>query len=221
MAEASKDQSVFREKELYRKAFSYIEERLRNTLAYVVEDQDLQPRYNRVSEFQNDLQKIQNSLLQNHGEALLKGDFNELVQATEIFGFYLASIDMRQDSSVLEACVAELLKSANIEEDYSALDEEAKIAVLLKELEEDPRILSATNVEKSETLTKELAIFKMARKLKDKMGEEIIKQHIISHSESVSDLLELAIMLKEVGLIDRHSARVQIVPLFETIEDLG
>ena len=220
MAEASKDQSVFREKELYRKAFSYIEERLRNTLAYVVEDQDLQPRYNRVSEFQNDLQKIQNSLLQNHGEALLKGDFNELVQATEIFGFYLASIDMRQDSSVLEACVAELLKSANIEEDYSALDEEAKIAVLLKELEEDPRILSATNVEKSETLTKELAIFKMARKLKDKMGEEIIKQHIISHSESVSDLLELAIMLKEVGLIDRHSARVQIVPLFETIEDL-
>ena len=220
MAEASKDQSVFREKELYRKAFSYIEERLRNTLAFIVNDEDLHPRYKKVCEFQADLQKIQNSLLQNHGEALLKGDFNELVQATEIFGFYLASIDMRQDSSVLEACVAELLKSANIEEDYSALDEEAKIAVLLKELEEDPRILSATNVEKSETLTKELAIFKMARKLKDKMGEEIIKQHIISHSESVSDLLELAIMLKEVGLIDRHSARVQIVPLFETIEDL-
>lgn len=220
MAEASKDQSVFREKELYRKAFSYIEERLRNTLAFIVNDEDLHPRYKKVYEFQADLQKIQNSLLQNHGEALLKGDFNELVQATEIFGFYLASIDMRQDSSVLEACVAELLKSANIEEDYSALDEEAKIAVLLKELEEDPRILSATNVEKSETLTKELAIFKMARKLKDKMGEEIIKQHIISHSESVSDMLELAILLKEVGLIDKHSARVQIVPLFETIEDL-
>lgn len=220
MAEASKDQSVFREKELYRKAFSYIEERLRNTLAFIVNDEDLHPRYKKVCEFQADLQKIQNSLLQNHGEALLKGDFNELVQATEIFGFYLASIDMRQDSSVLEACVAELLKSANIEEDYSALGEEAKIAVLLKELEEDPRILSATNVEKSETLTKELAIFKMARKLKDKMGEEIIKQHIISHSESVSDMLELAILLKEVGLIDKHSARVQIVPLFETIEDL-
>ena len=220
MAESSKDQSVFREKELYRKAFSYIEERLRNTLAFIVNDEDLHPRYKKVCEFQADLQKIQNSLLQNHGEALLKGDFNELVQATEIFGFYLASIDMRQDSSVLEACVAELLKSANIEEDYSALDEEAKIAVLLKELEEDPRILSATNVEKSETLTKELAIFKMARKLKDKMGEEIIKQHIISHSESVSDMLELAILLKEVGLIDKHSARVQIVPLFETIEDL-
>ena len=220
MAEASKDQSVFREKELYRKAFSYIEERLRNTLAFIVNDEDLHPRYKKVCEFQADLQKIQNSLLQNHGEALLKGDFNELVQATEIFGFYLASIDMRQDSSVLEACVAELLKSANIEEDYSALDEEAKIAVLLKELEEDPRILSATNVEKSETLTKELAIFQMARKLKDKMGEEIIKQHIISHSESVSDMLELAILLKEVGLIDKHSARVQIVPLFETIEDL-
>ena len=77
MAEASKDQSVFREKELYRKAFSYIEERLRNTLAFIVNDEDLHPRYKKVCEFQADLQKIQNSLLQNHGEALLKSPFNK------------------------------------------------------------------------------------------------------------------------------------------------
>lgn len=56
--------------------------------------------------------------------------------------------------------------------------------------------------------------------MKDKLGDEVIKQHIISHTESVSDMFELAIMLKEVGLIDQHKARVQIVPLFETIEDL-
>ena len=59
----------------------------------------------------------------------------------------------------------------------------------------------------------------MARELKDKLGEEVIKQHIISHTESVSDMFELAIMLKEVGLIDKEKARIQIVPLFETIED--
>ena len=119
-----------------------------------------------------------------------------------------------------EACVAELLKSANIVEDYSALSEEEKVKVLLKELQEDPRTLSSTNAEKSEQLQKELAIFQTARYLKDKLGDEVIKQHIISHTESVSDMFELAIMLKEVGLLDNQKARVQIVPLFETIEDL-
>ncbi|MFZ2458977.1 MAG: phosphoenolpyruvate carboxylase, partial [Streptococcus suis] len=141
-------------------------------------------------------------------------------EAIEAFGFYLATIDMRQDSSINEACVAELLASARIVEDYSSLSEEAKCHVLLKQLETDPRILSATYVPKSEQLEKELAIFSTARELKDKLGEEVIKQHIISHSESVSDLLELAVLLKEVGLVDSDKARVQIVPLFETIEDL-
>lgn len=86
-----------------------------------------------------------------------------------------------------------------------------------QELQEDPRTLSSTNVSKSETLEKELAIFRTARLLKDYLGEEVIKQHIISHTESVSDMFELAILLKEVGLVDTERARVQIVPLFETI----
>lgn len=151
---------------------------------------------------------------------MISGDFEELLQAVEVFGFYLATIDMRQDSSVHEACVAELLKSANIVDNYSELTEVEKVAVLLKELQEDPRTLSSTNVSKSETLEKELAIFRTARLLKDYLGEEVIKQHIISHTESVSDMFELAILLKEVGLVDTERARVQIVPLFETIEDL-
>ena len=178
------------------------------------------PSYKTAQEFKDDLVIIKQSLLDNGDEALLTGDFNELLQAVDVFGFYLATIDMRQDSSVNEACVAELLKSANIVEDYSALSEEEKVKVLLKELQEDPRTLSSTNAEKSEQLQKELAIFQTARYLKDKLGDEVIKQHIISHTESVSDMFELAIMLKEVGLLDNQKARVQIVPLFETIEDL-
>ena len=109
---------------------------------------------------------------------------------------------MRQDSSVHEACVAELLASAGINDHYSDLSEDEKCTLLLKELEEDPRILSATHAEKSELLEKELSIFKAARKLKDKLGENVIRQTIISHATSVSDMLELAIMLKEVGLVD-------------------
>ena len=102
------------------------------------------------------------------------------IQAVEIFGFYLASIvHALKTSSVHEACVAELLKSAGIHSHYSELGEEEKCQLLLKELEEDPRILSATHVEKSELLEKELAIFKAARKLKDKLGDDVIRQTII------------------------------------------
>lgn len=178
------------------------------------------PSYKTAQEFKDDLLLIKQSLLDNGDEAMLTGDFSELLQAVDVFGFYLATIDMRQDSSVNEACVAELLRSANVVDNYSELPEEEKIKILLKELTEDPRTLSSANAEKSELLQKELAIFKTARYLKDKLGEEVIKQHIISHTESVSDMFELAVMLKEVGLIDNQKARVQIVPLFETIEDL-
>lgn len=127
---------------------------------------------------------------------------------------------MRQDSSVHEVCVAELLASAGIVEHYSELSEDEKCHVLLNELLYDPRILSATHAKKSALLQKELEIFQTARELKDKLGDAVIKQTIISHATSVSDLLELAVMHKEVGLIDKEFARVQIVPLFETIEDL-
>ena len=178
------------------------------------------PSYKTAQEFKDDLLLIKQSLLDNGDEAMLTGDFSELLQAVDVFGFYLATIDMRQDSSVNEACVAELLRSANVVDNYSELPEEEKIKILLTELTEDPRTLSSANAEKSEVLQKELAIFKTARYLKDKLGEEVIKQHIISHTESVSDMFELAVMLKEVGLIDNQKARVQIVPLFETIEDL-
>ena len=117
--------------------------------------------------------------------------------------------------------MAELLSSANIEKDYSSLSEEEKCELLLKQLKEDPRPLSINDENKqSEELRKELAIFRTARKLKDKLGDNVIKQNIISHTTSVSDLLELAIMLKEVGLVGSDFARLQLVPLFETIEDL-
>ena len=220
MARQSKDNSIYREKELYRRALFDIQSKIQVTKAYLIEDKEVGVRYDTANDFYKDLITIRDSLLENKGEALISGDFVELIQAVEIFGFYLASIDMRQDSSVHEACVAELLKSAGIHSRYSELSEEEKCQLLLKELEEDPRILSATHVEKSELLEKELAIFKAARNLKDKLGDDVIRQTIISHATSVSDMLELAILLKEVGLVDKERARVQIVPLFETIEDL-
>ena len=196
----------------------YIGNRISGALKKISEKES--PAYASAQEFKEDLEKIKDSLLENKSEYLISGEFAELLEAIDVFGFYLASIDMRQDSSVHEVCVAELLKSAGINDHYSDLSEDEKCQVLLKELLEDPRILSATHAEKSELLEKELAIFQTARELKDRLGEEVIRQNIISHATSVSDMLELAVMLKEVGLVDTEKARVQIVPLFETIEDL-
>ena len=220
MAYLSEDNSIYREKELYRRAFYYIQTKLKNTKTYFIDQIKTEPHYHKIEEFKHDLLAIKQSLLENKGEAMISGEFTELLQAVEVFGFYLASIDMRQDSSVHEACVAELLASAGIVEHYSELSEDEKCHVLLNELLYDPRILSATHTKKSALLQKELEIFQTARELKDKLGDAVIKQTIISHATSVSDLLELAVMHKEVGLIDKEFARVQIVPLFETIEDL-
>lgn len=221
LADKSNDSSVYREKEYYRKAIYYIREKLSNTKKYLLNNVDNDEKYLTAEELEQDLLIIKNSLLENNGDTLIKGDLEELLSAVKIFGFYLASIDMRQDSSVYEACVAELLKSANIENNYSELSENEKCDLLLNILKKDPRPLSINDENKqSEELKKELLIFKTARELKDKLGNNIIKQNIISHTTSISDLLELAIMLKEVGLVRSDFARLQLVPLFETIEDL-
>lgn len=179
------------------------------------------PCYQNAQEFKADLEIIKNSLEEDHDHAVVDSYFTQILEAINIFGFHLATIDMRQDSSVNEACVAELLKSAGICDNYSDLSEDKKIKLLLNELNNDPRNLHANNKPKSELLQKELKIYKTARQLKDRLGEDVIKQHIISHTESVSDMLEQAIMLKEYDLLDNQKARIQVVPLFETVEDLN
>lgn len=234
LSELSNDDSPFRTNEPYRRAFYYIESRLVHTEKQLLgvidkniflkphdlENLDNIPVYQTPQDFKADLEIIKRSLEQDHDQAVIDSFFTQILEAIDVFGFHLATIDMRQDSSVNEACVAELLKSAGICDNYSDLSEEEKIKLLLNELENDPRNLHANNKPKSELLQKELKIYKTARQLKDRLGEDVIKQHIISHTESVSDMLEQAVMLKEYDLLDSEKARIQVVPLFETVEDL-
>ena len=235
LSELSNDDSPFRTNEPYRRAFYYIESRLVRTEQKLLnitnqhsflKERDLEhldqiPIYEDAQEFKADLEVIKRSLEENRDQAVVKSYFTEILEAIDVFGFHLATIDMRQDSSVNEACVAELLKSAEICDHYSDLSEKEKVSLLLNELNNDPRNLHSNNKPKSELLQKELKIYKTARDLKDRLGEDVIKQHIISHTESVSDMLEQAIMLKEYDLIDNENARIQVVPLFETVEDLN
>lgn len=226
MAKKSKDLSQHRQKEPYRKAIRYIIDKI-IAKAYELElDTTTMPNntnelpYNTKEEFAHDLLIIKKSLNSQNCSNLSFGILDNLIEASKVFGFYLASIDLRQDSGIHEKCIDEMLKSANIHNSYSLLNEDEKCEILLKQLREDPRPLSSKLIEKSELLDSELKIYFMAKKLMDVFGKDVIRQNIISHCTSVSDMLEVALIMKEANLCTRDRLDINIVPLFETIEDL-
>ena len=147
-----------------------------------------------------------------------------MIRAVEVFGFHLATVDLRQSSDMHEAVLAELLHVASIKADYSSLSEEQKRELLLSLLR-DPRPLRVVGHLYSDFAESEIAIFEMAKKMRQLFGNETIRHYIISHTETVSDLLEVLLLQKEVGLMHevlgkKASADLIVVPLFETIEDL-
>ncbi|HTG39179.1 phosphoenolpyruvate carboxylase, partial [Sphingomonas sp.] len=162
--------------------------------------------------------------LASKGEGILAsgGALGRLIRAVEIFGFHLATLDMRQNSAVHERVVAELLTVAGVEDDYAALDEDTRVAVLRRELA-SPRPLTSPYAKYSEETAGELAILHAAAAAHDRYGRQCINQYVISMAQSVSDLLEVHLMLKEAGLWIPGKppvAHVMVVPLFETVADL-
>ena len=184
-----------------------------------------QNAYASVQEFLADLQTIHDSLLQHHGEALAAQRLNPLIRAVQVFGFHLATVDLRQSSDQHEAVLAELLATARMEPDYAQLDEAAKCA-LLQRLLEDARPLRVVGASYSDFTRSEMAIFETARQMRERYGAQAIIHYIISHTETVSDLLEVLLLQKEVGLMHgtlgdaQASVDLIVVPLFETIGDL-
>ena len=179
------------------------------------------PPYATPEAFATDLAIIAQSL-RVHGSALLThGRLGVLVRAARVFGWTLAPIDLRQNSAVHERTVGELLEVANPGTNYLQLGEEARITLLLAELATS-RPLVSRHVDYSAETMKELAIFDAARTAHLRYGSRAIRTAIISKTDGVSDMLELAVLLKEAGLLHpgKRQLAVNIVPLFETIEDL-
>ena len=151
---------------------------------------------------------------------IARGRLRQLRRAVDCFGFHLASLDIRQNSAVHERTVAELIDAAMPGMSYLALGEEARIALLAGELR-NARPLTSTFVKYSEETLGELAVFHAAAEAHAKFGADAIPQCIISMCKGISDMLEVAVLLKEVGLVDPSGrSAINIVPLFETIEDL-
>ena len=230
LAERSPDTNAHRQDEPYRRALTGIYARLAASLQqltgqeaarHAVAPQDPYPDAN---SFLADLRTIDASLRSHHGQALARGRLRALIRAVEVFGFHLATVDLRQSSDKHEEVVAELLAMARIEPDYSALDESRKRAVLLAQLN-DARSLRIAGAQYSAHTLGELAIFEAARRGREQLGAQAIRHCIISHTETVSDLLEVLLLQKECGLMrgllgEDAQADLIVVPLFETIEDL-
>jgi phosphoenolpyruvate carboxylase len=234
LADASGDVNPHRADESYRRALIGVYARLAGTLTALTGGEAMRHAatsgepYPDVETFRRDLTVVRESLLAHHGGALVEGRLAQLIRAAEIFGFHMATTDLRQSSDRHEAVIAELLAAVRLEADYSALPEQARIDLLLRLLA-DPRPLRAPNIAYSDGLREELAVFETARTLRESIGANCIRHYIISHTESVSDLLEVIVLQKECGLLrgtlhdaEKATARLDLIvtPLFETIEDL-
>jgi phosphoenolpyruvate carboxylase len=227
LADASTDSSPHREDEPYRKALIGIYARLASTARELGATNILRKEvghaepYGDPAEFCADLQVIAHSLNGHHGAMLVKPRLAGLIRAARIFGFHLASLDMRQSSDVHERVLAELLERAGAEADYAALDEDTKVRLLLAELAQ-PRLLFSPYESYSDETVSELAILRTARDIRQRYGARAIRNYIISHTETVSDLLEVMLLQKETGLARTTAGGgdVMVIPLFETIPDL-
>jgi phosphoenolpyruvate carboxylase len=172
--------------------------------------------------FAFDLDVIDRSLRAANGELLADGRLRQLRKAVGVFGFHLAVLDLRQNSEVHEEVLAELLAQGGVTPNYRQLAEPERQRILLAELE-SPRPLRSPFAAYSDLALGELAILEAAAAVRRRLGAEAIRHYIISKTGNVSDLLETAVLLKEVGLVTPGASPVselQIVPLFETIADL-
>ncbi|HMA51034.1 MAG TPA: phosphoenolpyruvate carboxylase, partial [Magnetospirillaceae bacterium] len=217
LSDLSTDVNPHRQDEPYRRALGVILARLKDTRAALA-DKDAKFAYANSEAFRADLQVLFTSLVDHGGARLATRRLKRLIQAVRIFGFHLAPIDLRQNSDVHERCVAELLKVAGRCADYSALDEEAKIALLSEELA-SPRPLYGAHLAYSEETTGELGVFFAAAGIRRRFGPDALPNCIVSKTAGVSDLLEVTVMLKEAGLL-QDGRQPNIIPLFETIADL-
>ncbi len=174
-------------------------------------------------EFRHDLDIIAASPATHASGALAARRLAQLRYAVDIFGFHLASVDLRQNSDVHEVVVAELLAKANVCPDYLRLDEPARVALLCQE-RANPRSLRINREQYSEATDGELGVFQAAASINVRFGSDAIPNAIISKAQSVSDLLEVGLLLKETGSLisrtGRPQLKISIVPLSETITDL-
>ncbi|QNQ90275.1 phosphoenolpyruvate carboxylase [Corynebacterium poyangense] len=217
--------------EPYRRAIHGMRGRMRQTIATLLGPElvegtwhEIHEPYRSPEEFVADLTTIDASLRVSHDDIIAEDRLAQLQAAVASFGFHLYSMDLRQNSDSYEEVLTELFHAAEVCPCYQDLQEEEKIDLLLQELRTPRPVIPHGYLGFSESVQRELDIFREAAQAVQRFGRRMIPHCIISMAESVSDVLEPMVLLKEVGLIQAHgdhpSGGVDIIPLFETIDDL-
>ncbi|MGF1568220.1 MAG: phosphoenolpyruvate carboxylase [Nodosilinea sp.] len=217
--------------EPYRLKLAYIKQRLENTrdrslrlykgdpFADQFIDQNAVPIYRYGDEFLAELRLIQRNL---QATGLNSHDLDTLICQAEIFGFNLAQLDLRQESSRHSDALDEIAQYLQVlPQPYNELPEAEKITWLVAELK-TRRPLIPSELPFTEKTCETVATLRMVRQLHQEFGPDICFSYVISMSHSVSDLLEVLLLAKEAGLYDPATGlcSIQPVPLFETVEDL-
>jgi phosphoenolpyruvate carboxylase len=225
LAAGAHDNNPHRSDEPYRQALTGIYSRLCATAQELAQHTPVRPphaegvQYRSPGEFAADLDTIAESLAMHGSSDLAARRLHPLRRAVDVFGFHLATLDLRQSSDVHELVVAELFARAGVDAEYASLPETERVALLERELA-TPRLLHAPWQALSERSATELAVLTKAAEVHARFGPAALRQYVISKCQSPSDLLEVAVLQKEVGLLRDDTLAMAIVPLFETIDDL-
>lgn len=228
LADKSGDASPQRADEPYRRALTGIYARVAATLTALTGERAAKASpakgavYADPADLKADLAAILDSLLKHQGKSFRAGPLPDLIRAVDVFGFHLATLDLRQNSAIHGRVVAELLKVAGVVDDYENLEEDRRCDLLLKELSHG-RLLASPFTAYSDETRRELETLAAAAEAKKRHGQDSIRNYIISNTTAVSDLLEVYLLLKEVGLFrpgEKPATDIFAEPLFETIGDL-
>jgi phosphoenolpyruvate carboxylase len=229
LSDTSPDKAAARSDEPYRRALILVYSRLSATAKHLGHkishlppvSKDVHP-YATPQEFIADLDVLIDSLFKHGAVYLARGRIAYLRRAVEVFGFHLAPLDMRQHSAIHEQTVSELFSHSSGKADYKDLNETDRREVLLAALQAGKPLLAELD-QYSDVAQSELRIMQAAAQIHQRYGRAALPNHIISKTDAVSDMLELALMLQQVKLLEGDDApvlHVNIIPLFETIEDL-
>ncbi|REE81059.1 phosphoenolpyruvate carboxylase type 1 [Paenibacillus taihuensis] len=210
------------EKEPYKIKLGYMLEKLANTSDDTLKGSS--KRYNSADEMKEDLYVIDRSLRHHFADYVADTHIRKLIRQVELFGFHLAALDVRQHSKEHENAMTEVLANMNIVENYAALSEEEKIE-LLHSLLKDPRPLTSPHFAYSDSTQECLDVYRTIYRAQAEFGVNCISSYLISMTQGASDMLEVMVFAKEVGLFRKEAngtvrCTLQAVPLFETIDDL-
>lgn len=205
------------EGEVYRRKFAIIIERLKQ-----VGKSDL--GYLSAEELLEDLYVVKRSLNNHHPAAHELKTIQKLIRQVQLFGFHLATLDIRNHSGEHEAAITEILRKVQISDDYAQLSEDEKVKIL-ESILMDPRPLLLLNEDYSPETQQMIQVFQMISNAHKVFGKRSISVYLVSMTKSASDLLEVLVLAKEAGIYRLHAdgtveSHLNVAPLLETIDDL-